>query len=89
MLRHVPHQLSIYSVLYDKIPNDHILKTIAAKVDYSILQIDSAIYADKLKKHGYISGFEPSCRFSSIIFIDRYCIYWYIIDDDFCRNLYR
>jgi hypothetical protein len=30
---------------------------------YSISQIGSAIYADKLKKHGYISGFEPSLCF--------------------------
>ncbi|WP_188397868.1 IS1182 family transposase [Sporomusa sp. GT1] len=37
MLRHVPHQLSIYSVLYDRIPNDHILKTIGAHVDFSFI----------------------------------------------------
>jgi len=37
LLRHVPHQLSIYSVLYDKIPDDHILKTIAANVDFSFI----------------------------------------------------
>lgn len=37
LLRHMPHQLSIYSVLYDKIPKDHILKTIAANVDFSFI----------------------------------------------------
>ena len=37
MLKNVPHQLSIYSVLYDKIPNDHILKVVATHVDFTFI----------------------------------------------------
>ncbi|QDR82138.1 IS1182 family transposase ISBch1 [Sporomusa termitida] len=37
MLKNVPHQLSIYSVLYDKIPSNHILKIIAGNVDFSFI----------------------------------------------------
>lgn len=37
MLKNIPRQLSIYSVLYDKIPNDHILKLIDANVDFEFI----------------------------------------------------
>ncbi|WP_144349513.1 IS1182 family transposase [Sporomusa termitida] len=37
LLKNVPHQLSIYSVLYDKIPSNHILKIIAGNVDFSFI----------------------------------------------------
>ena len=37
MLKNVPHQLSIYSVLYDKIPSDHILKVVATHVDFTFI----------------------------------------------------
>ena len=35
LLKNVPHQLSIYSVLYDKIPNDHILKVVPTHEDFT------------------------------------------------------
>ncbi|QDR81819.1 IS1182 family transposase ISAme2 [Sporomusa termitida] len=38
MLKNVPHQLSIYSVLYDKIPSNHILKIIAGNFINELLK---------------------------------------------------
>jgi len=37
MLKHRPKQLSLYSILYDKIPNNHILKMIAQAVNFSFI----------------------------------------------------
>jgi transposase len=37
LLKVSPQQLSMYSVLYDKIPNTHILKRISSSVDFSFI----------------------------------------------------
>jgi transposase len=37
MLKLKPKQLSLYSILYDKIPNDHLLKSIDKAVDFSFI----------------------------------------------------
>ncbi len=37
MLRTGPKQLSLYSILYDKIPENHILKSINSAVDFSFI----------------------------------------------------
>jgi transposase len=37
LLKNSPQQLSMYSVLYDKIPNTHILKRISSSVDFSFI----------------------------------------------------
>ena len=37
MLRSSEKQLSFYSLLYDKIPQDHILKVIDAAIDFSFI----------------------------------------------------
>ncbi|EGO64159.1 hypothetical protein ALO_09379, partial [Acetonema longum DSM 6540] len=35
MLKQQPKQLSLYSILYEKIPNDHILEAINNAIDLS------------------------------------------------------
>jgi hypothetical protein len=37
MLKPKPKQLSLYSILYDKIPDDHLLKSIDKAVDFSFI----------------------------------------------------
>jgi transposase len=37
MLKNTPKQLSLYSILYDKIPKNHILKVINEAVDFSFI----------------------------------------------------
>ena len=37
MLKSTSKQLSLYSILYDKIPNDHLLKSIDKIVDFSVI----------------------------------------------------
>ncbi|KUG02426.1 hypothetical protein ASZ90_020248 [hydrocarbon metagenome] len=39
MLRTGPKQISLYSILYDKIPDNHILKSINSAVDFILLII--------------------------------------------------
>lgn len=37
MLKNIPKQYNMYSILYDRIPKDHILKKIAENVDFSFI----------------------------------------------------
>jgi hypothetical protein len=37
MLKTTPKQLSLYSILYDKIPENHMLKVINKTVDFSFV----------------------------------------------------
>ena len=48
MLKLKPKQLSLYSILYDKIPNDHLLKGIAKTVDFSFI---NKMLATSYSKH--------------------------------------
>ena len=48
MLKNIPQQLSIYSILYDKIPNDHVLKIISKEVDFSFI---NTLLEDSYCKH--------------------------------------
>lgn len=57
MLKNTPNQLSIYSVLYDKIPNNHILKLIGANVDFEFI---NALLKDSYCKHFGRPAKEPA-----------------------------
>jgi transposase len=48
MLKFQPKQLSLYSILYDKIPQDHILKAIDKAVDFGFI---NEMLADSYSKH--------------------------------------
>lgn len=48
MLKLKPKQLSLYSILYDKIPNDHVLKNIGKAVDFRFINI---MLATSYSKH--------------------------------------
>lgn len=48
MLKLKPKQLSLYSILYDKIPNDHLLRDIAKAVDFRFINI---MLATSYSKH--------------------------------------
>lgn len=48
MLKLKPKQLSLYSILYDKIPKDHLLKDIAKAVDFRFINI---MLATSYSKH--------------------------------------
>ena len=49
MLRHKPKQLSFHSLLYNKIPKNHILKKISSVVDFSFI--------NKLLENSYCKEF--------------------------------
>ena len=48
MLKQQPKQLSLYSILYNKIPKDHILKAIDKAVDFGFI---NEMLADSYSKH--------------------------------------
>jgi transposase len=48
MLKQGPKQLSLYSILYDKIPDDHILKAIDKAVDFGFI---NAMLANSYSRH--------------------------------------
>ena len=48
MLKSTSKQLSLYSILYDKIPDDHQLKSIDKAVDFSFINI---LLEDSYSKH--------------------------------------
>jgi hypothetical protein len=61
LLKQQPKQLSLWSILYDKIPKDHILKAINNAVDFTFInnQLESSCQGDGSSDTSLMS-LEPS-----------------------------
>jgi len=63
MLKNEPKQLSLYSILYNKIPDNHILKSINNAIDFSFINTKSL--CDKWGRSFFVTFFHYRALFSN------------------------